>query len=99
MKPLFEELEEARFTFLEMDAAYSDGLEDAYDKIINLIQQSDFTIGLEELVTFAENEKGYTFEPPHAHNVGHDVFDPVRFQERVRTLRESEADHYTPEVP
>lgn len=59
MTPLLDELEAARYTFQEMDRAYEDGLEDMADKILALIHQSDYTIGLDELETFLEAEKGF----------------------------------------
>jgi hypothetical protein len=96
---LFDALNKARFTLSEMDRAYDDGAEDAYDKISELILQSDFTISLEELLSFCEAEKGWegdpvTFRPD---TVGHDVRDPIRFNERIRLLRESEQSY--PEAP
>lgn len=60
MTPLFEELDAARFTFVEMDNAYQDGIEDLADKVIELVQQSDFTLTLEDLVQFLEAEKGFS---------------------------------------
>lgn len=56
---LFEDLEAQRFTFHEMDGAYNDGIEDTCDKVIELITQSDYSITLEELVSFLEAEKGW----------------------------------------
>lgn len=54
---LFDELRDARFTFPEMETAYTQGIEDLADKVILLIYDSDFTIPLEDIVAFLEAEK------------------------------------------
>lgn len=56
---LFEDLEKATFTFHEMDGAYADGIEDTCDKVIELIIQSDYSVSLDDLVSFLEAEKGW----------------------------------------
>jgi len=59
MIPSLEELPAAQLTFQELDRAYQDGIEDLADKILTLIQQSDYTIELDELETFLDAEKGF----------------------------------------
>lgn len=55
---LIPELEEATFSYAEMERAYTDGLEDLADKIVTLIRDSDNEITLDELVEFLEAEVG-----------------------------------------
>jgi hypothetical protein len=54
---LFPDLADARFDYVDMDSAYQDGIEDLADKVVHLIQQSDFEITLEEIIEFLEHEK------------------------------------------
>jgi restriction endonuclease Mrr len=65
MRPVPQELEDASYTWQDMDQAYQDGREDLADQMLELIQQSDYEITLEEMVRFLEAEKGYHEDTPH----------------------------------
>lgn len=54
---LKEARERLKVSPADVESAYTDGIEDLADKVIELIYQSDYTVTLQEIIDFCEAEK------------------------------------------